>query len=91
MATLSVATKANGVFVLPAVLAAAYLSMASDYKVTIEYEDVETLERGEILKLTTDGGDSATGGSVVPFLVNRTGFTHGPQQTQVGIKLPPLI
>lgn len=91
MATLSVATKANGVFVLPVVLAAAYLSMNGDYKVTIEYEDAETLDRGEILKLTTDGGDSAIDGSVVPFLVNHTGFTYDPQQIQVGIKLQPPI
>ncbi|PLN80554.1 glutamyl-tRNA synthetase [Aspergillus taichungensis] len=83
MATLTVATKANGALVLPAVLAATYLSMNCDYKVTIEYKDVRTLERGEILNLATDVGDTAVDGSVVYFLVNRTGFTHGPQQTQI--------
>lgn len=79
MALLTVAFKADGVLILPAMLAAAHVSQSNPHHgIVIEYKDVVSLGKGnEKVILTTDNGHVIVDGFVMPYLVGRKGTEKG--------------
>lgn len=94
MQTLTVASKANGGLVLPALLAATYLSRCRpDDAISIEYKDVESY-RNENAKaiLTTNDGKSIVDGSVIMHVVDEIRLPRGVRKNEVCLAdLPKLF
>lgn len=93
MPTLTVASKANGGLVLPALLAATYLSQCrSDDAISIECKDVESHghENAKVI-LRTNGGKSIIDGAVIKHLVDQIQLPRGVKKSEVCLaNLPEL-
>lgn len=72
MVLLTVAAKANGALVLPALLAVAYVKQTlPGIDITVAYEDVESVgSQGAKLELKTDDGKLIHDDDILPYLEN---------------------
>lgn len=75
MGVLAVASKANDGLILPAMLAAAYVTQNNPHAgIEVEYKELVSLGKGdEKVILAMDNGDVVVDGSVMPYFVNQKG------------------
>ena len=84
MSVLTASSRANQALVLPAVLAAAFVSQTTPHQIAIEYKDVESVGEGEAeVILTTNEGEAIIGERVVPYLVDHYALAKSVNASQV--------
>lgn len=85
MAVLTVASKANGALILPAMLAAAHVTQSNPHDgIVIEYIDVVSLGKGnEKVILTTNNGDVIVDGSVMSYLAKQSVLPRRAKESEV--------
>lgn len=86
MQTITVASKANGGLVLPALLAATYFSQCSpDDAISVECKDVETHghENAKTILLRTNDGKFIADGFVIKHLVDHIQLPWGVRKSDV--------
>jgi hypothetical protein len=83
MAVLTVASRANGALILPAMLAAAHVTQSNPHDgIVIDCKDVESLGKGnEKVMLTTNDGDVIVDGSVIPYLLDQSVLPRGAKKS----------
>ena len=85
MAVLTVASKANDALILPAMLAAAYVTQNNHQDgMVIESKDVVSLgEENEKMMLSLNNGEILVDGSVMPYLLGRSVLPRGAKKSEV--------
>lgn len=85
MAVLTVASRGNDAFVLPAMLAATHVTQSNPHDgIMIECKDVASLgKENEKMILTTNKGDIIIDGSVMPYLLGRSVLPRGVKESEV--------
>ncbi|KAJ9191282.1 hypothetical protein DTO164E3_8909 [Paecilomyces variotii] len=85
MAVLTIASRANGALVLPAMLAASHIKQSNPHDgFVLECKDVESLGKGnEKVILTTNNGDAIVNGSVLLYLLDKSVLPRGVNRNEV--------
>lgn len=85
MAVLTVASEANDALILPAMLAAAHATQTNHQNgIVIEYKNVVSLgKENEEMMLTLDNGDVLVGGTVMPYLLDRSVLPRRAKKSEV--------
>lgn len=85
MAVLTIASRANGALVLPAMLAASHIKQSNPHDgFVLECKDVESPGKGnEKVILTTNNGDAIVNGSVLLYLLDKSVLPRGVNRNEV--------
>ena len=86
MAVLTVASRANGAIIFPAMLAASYATLTNLHEdIVVECKDMASLgKEDQKMVLTMKNGDVLVDRSVIQFLVDQTVLPTGTKRNQVG-------